>query len=84
MAHPDHDHHKCMSLFEKMSEYIDRELDDKARTQVEAHIKACCHCQACYETLQRTVDLCRSSAREYPLSDSFTRKLQELIEAANQ
>ena len=61
MTHKDHDHHKCMALFEKMSEYIDRELDDEARAQVEMHIRACCHCQACYETLQRTVDLCRSS-----------------------
>jgi anti-sigma factor RsiW len=82
MTHDGHDHHKCMALFEKMSEYIDRELDAAARAQVEAHIRACCHCHACYETLQRTVDLCQSSAEDYPLSDAFAEKLRNLIEAA--
>jgi len=77
-----HDHQKCMALFEKMSEYIDRELGAHDREQVEAHIRACCQCQACYETLQRTVDLCRSSTQDYPLPDTLTEKLRALIEAA--
>jgi len=84
MTHNGHDHHKCMALFEKMSEYIDHELDDEARAQVEAHIRACCHCHTCYETLQRTVDLCRSSAEDYPLPDTFTEKLRDLIASADQ
>lgn len=83
MTHKDHDHHKCEALFEKMSEYIDRELDAEARAQVEMHIRACCHCQACYETLQRTVDLCRSSADDYPLPSTLAEKLQAMIEAAS-
>jgi len=82
MTHHRHDHHKCMALFEKMSEYIDRELSAEDRAQVEAHIQACCQCQACYETLQRTVDLCRSSAQDYPMPDTLTAKLRALIEAA--
>jgi anti-sigma factor RsiW len=72
-----------MALFEKMSEYIDRELDAEARALVDAHIRACCHCQACYETLQRTVDLCRSSSADYPLPDSLSAKLRAMIEAAD-
>jgi anti-sigma factor RsiW len=82
MTHKGHDHRKCMALFEKMSEYIDRELDEEARAIVDAHIRACCHCQACYETLQRTVDLCRSSAADYPLPDSLSEKLRAMIESA--
>jgi len=82
MTHHRHDHHNCMALFEKMSEYIDRELDDADRAQMEAHIRACCQCQACFETLQRTVDLCRSSAPDYPLPDTLAAKLRALIEAA--
>jgi len=83
MTHKDHDHHKCMALFEQMSAYIDRELDDDARRRVEAHIRACCHCHACYETLQRTVDLCRSSADDYPLPSTLSEKLRAMIDAAN-
>jgi hypothetical protein len=31
--------------------------------------------------LQRTVDLCRSSAQDYPMPDTLTAKLRALIEA---
>ena len=34
MAPHEHDHRKCMALFERMSEYIDLELDDATRAQV--------------------------------------------------
>jgi anti-sigma factor RsiW len=77
-----HDHKNCRALFEKMSAYIDRELDGKERAEVEAHIRACCHCHACYETLQRTIELCQSSAEDFPLPDDLTEKLRVLIESA--
>lgn len=83
MTPSEHDHHKCMALFEKMSEYIDRELDDEMRARVDAHIRACCHCHVCYETLQRTVALCQSTAQDYPLPDTLTAKLNALIAAAD-
>lgn len=82
MTADDHDHRKCRALFEQMSAYIDQELDVRDRDRVEAHIRACCHCHVCYETLQRTVELCRSTAEDYPLPDSLTEKLRALIQAA--
>ena len=82
MTPDDHDHDKCMALFEQMSAYIDHELGVRDRTRIEAHIRACCHCSACYETLQRTVDLCRSTAQDFPLPASLSAKLLTLIEAA--
>ena len=65
-----------------MSAYIDRDLSAKDRAEVEAHIRACCHCHACYETLQRTVELCQSTAEDFPLPDDLTEKLRVLIETA--
>jgi anti-sigma factor RsiW len=82
MSAKDHDHDKCRALFEKMSAYIDRELEAPERARVEAHIRACCHCNACYETLQRTVQLCQSTAQDFPLPASLSAKLRALIEAA--
>ena len=82
MSPDEHDHHNCRALFEKMSAYIDRELGQRDRAEVESHIRACCHCHVCYETLQRTVELCQSSAEDFPLPDDLTRKLRDLIESA--
>ncbi len=79
---PDAHDHDCRALFEKMSAYIDRELSDEDRADVEAHIRACCHCHVCYETLQRTVELCQSSAADFPLPDGLNEKLRALIESA--
>ncbi|MGD9330647.1 MAG: zf-HC2 domain-containing protein [Desulfobacterales bacterium] len=81
MTPDDHDHHKCLALFEQMSAYIDRELNDAMRARMDAHLRACCHCQACFETLQRTVELCQSTAQDYPLPDMLTEKLRALIGA---
>ncbi|MBL0713441.1 MAG: hypothetical protein JJV98_07040 [Desulfosarcina sp.] len=82
MAHPDHDHRQCLELFEHMSEYIDLELDAETRERVARHIHDCCHCNACYETLKQTVAICRGASDDYPLPDSLTQKLRDMISEA--
>ena len=79
MAPHDHDHRKCLALFERMSEYIDMELDAATRAQVARHIHDCCHCNACYETLKQTVAICRSASDDYPLPENLTDKLMHLL-----
>jgi anti-sigma factor RsiW len=54
-----HDHEKCRALFEKLSEYIDSELDQLTCETIEKHVVQCKPCQTCLTTLKRTVDLCR-------------------------
>jgi anti-sigma factor RsiW len=56
-----HDHRHCLELFARMSEFIDRELDEATRARVEQHLHACEHCLVCHETLKRTIDICRQS-----------------------
>ncbi len=79
MAHRDTGHGRCVELFEKLSDYLDQDLSDAERSAVERHIRGCCHCQVCYETLRRTVDLCRH-AREEPVSPDFSTRLRRLVE----
>jgi anti-sigma factor RsiW len=82
MAHHDHDHDhdhdKCLALFEKLSEYLDDELDSQECRRIEDHIRDCCHCHICFETLKRTVDFCRH-AHEDPIPSSLSNRLGELI-----
>ena len=73
-----HAHENCMALFEKLSEYIDRELDAPTCRDIEAHIRACKPCQVCFGTLKQTVDLCkRLDNRKVP--ETFQLKLKDAI-----
>lgn len=67
-----------MMLFERLSEYIDRELDAPACQEIEAHIKACKPCQVCLETLKQTVNLCRNLER-HQVPEAFSHKLKHAI-----
>jgi len=60
MTDKNHDHKKCISIFKRLSEYIDGELDEKTYKEMRIHIKECIKCEVCLETLRRTVDLCRN------------------------
>jgi anti-sigma factor RsiW len=79
MPHPhDHDPAHCRELFEKMSEYIDGELDPAAAADIRRHLADCPHCAVCRDTLQRTVDLCRNLP-DRPVPPDFSAKLALLV-----
>jgi len=48
---------KCREIFEKISDYIDKDLDPELCDQIEEHIKGCIPCVAFINTLRKTVDL---------------------------
>lgn len=78
MTHPPHDPAHCRNLFEKMSEYIDGELDAAAAAAIRRHLADCPYCAVCRDTLQRTVDLCRSLP-DRPVPPDFSAKMTLLI-----
>ena len=75
---PHHSHANCITLFERLSEYIDRELDAPTCKDIEAHIKSCKPCQVCLETLKQTVDLCNNLERRQ-VPEAFSMKLRGAI-----
>ena len=78
MTESNHHHEKCRELFERLSEYLDRELDEETCSEIEAHIGRCEPCKVCTETLKRTVDVCRNLKQEQVPPD-FSRHLRQLI-----
>ena len=78
MTHNTHDPKKCRWMFEKLSEYIDNELDDVTCKDIERHSKECIPCQVCLGTLKRTIDLCKNMETE-PVPEMFSARLKELI-----
>jgi len=78
MSNDRHDHRHCLKLFDKLSEYLDNELDEATRKDIEEHVKECVACFVCLQTLKRTVDLCKQAA-DRPVPRAFSRKLWEAI-----
>ncbi len=75
---PHHSHKNCVALFERLSEYIDKELAPPTCKDIEAHIKACKPCQVCLGTLKQTVDLCKNLDR-HQVPATFSLKLKHAI-----
>ncbi len=73
----EHDHKHCMAMFEKLSEYIDGELDQSSRREIEAHIKVCASCKICLATLKTTIHLCGGIA-PHPVPEALSQKLRSL------
>jgi anti-sigma factor RsiW len=78
------EHRHCRELFERMSEYIDRDLDEATRARVMRHLHDCGHCNVCHETLKRTIEICRQAkpVGQASLPLDFTQRILALIEKA--
>lgn len=79
MSNEDHDHKHCLEMWEKLSEYIDGELDHATCEKIQKHAENCVACFSCLETLKRTVALCKNVA-EKPIPLELSQKLKEIIQ----
>lgn len=77
MTNPHTDEH-CLAIFERLSEYIDHELDTVTCEDIETHLNGCLCCHSCLETLKRTVALCREMKPD-PVPETLSSRLKDLI-----
>lgn len=74
MNESDHNHNQCLEMFSRLSEYLDNEIEPDAGRMVEKHLADCPACRVCFETLKRTVKLCKG-AKTSPLPDEAAKRL---------
>jgi anti-sigma factor RsiW len=77
-----HDHQQCRAFFEKLSEYIDDELDQETCEKIEKHLRDCQPCHACLSTLRQTVALCRemkSAEAGAGMPEAVSKRLRDMI-----
>jgi anti-sigma factor RsiW len=74
-----HDHHRCLELFSRLSDYIDREMGEGELREIDAHITECLACLSCLQSLKQTIALCKQTG-EQPVPAVFSRKLQSLVQ----
>lgn len=74
----EHDTQQCRSLFARLSEYLDNELDGETRRFVDEHLRTCQPCRVCLTTLKRTVAFLRST-RPVRLPEGYSQRLRKLL-----
>ena len=74
-----HDHRKCLELFDRLSDYIDREMDPAELQEIEAHVTECLACSSCLQSLKQTIVLCKQAGRQ-PVPAVFSQRLQSLVQ----
>lgn len=74
-------HGECARLCDRLSEFIDRELDPGLCGEIERHLEACPTCSACLATLERTVALCRALGGAESPPPGFSERLRAGIAA---
>jgi anti-sigma factor RsiW len=56
-------HETCKNLLSQLSDYIDGELEEALCAEIEKHMSDCSDCQAVVNTLEKTVELYRTTER---------------------
>ena len=69
-----HDHDRCRALFERLSDYIDGDMEPAQRADFEAHLAECLGCHSCLQALQRTVAICRRTGGQ-PVPAALSARL---------
>ena len=74
----------CKKGFEKISEYLDGELDDNLCREIEEHLRHCPVCRECVDSMRKTIQLCKKAATEEIPVDARERLKSKLLECIDQ
>jgi RNA polymerase sigma-70 factor (ECF subfamily) len=66
-------HETCRNLLSQLSDYIDGELEESLCAEIEQHMAGCPDCRAVVNTLEKTVELYRTTGRAEVPADVQTR-----------
>lgn len=68
----------CKQLFEKMSEYLDGELDTDLISFAERHVEDCTECEENLKIMKKSLQLIRSRTSE-KIPDEIRNQLRQAI-----
>ena len=69
---------KCQEILQKLSEYIDGELDPKLCVELDRHMEDCHPCLVFVDSLKKTITLYKYAASE-PLPKEIHLRLREFL-----
>lgn len=68
-------HQACRHLLASLSEYVDGELEDKLCAEIERHLTECENCRIVIDSLEKTVYLYQTVARQESVPDEVRERL---------
>jgi RNA polymerase sigma-70 factor (ECF subfamily) len=71
---------RCRELFERLSEYLDGELESGICAETETHLEDCPPCRDFLESLRRTVGILNRLPAE-PVPDEIRRRIRDSVES---
>lgn len=71
-------HEECRKHADRISEFLNGELDEAAREEIEQHLCDCPECRKCVASLRKTVDVLKRSPRETVPADT-KRRIREAL-----
>jgi len=71
-------HKDCKVIFEKISAYLDGELDDETCEEIKHHLKGCPECLKRFGSLKKTVELCKDFPKE-EVSEEIRQRLRDAL-----
>ncbi|UCF84834.1 MAG: zf-HC2 domain-containing protein [Desulfobacteraceae bacterium] len=54
----------CSKYFERISEYLDGELDEAIFLKMDRHLQDCPECRDCIDSLRKSIQLCKEAGKE--------------------
>lgn len=69
----------CREILERLSEYIDEELDPGICDEIESHMDGCSPCVAFMNTLKKTVKLYNTAGKEVIIPEEVSRDLHSFL-----
>ncbi len=71
-----------MKCFQRISEYLDGELEDEVCREIDEHLRQCPECMEYVDSLRKTIQLCKGTAMEempVDIHDRIRAKIRELL-----
>lgn len=68
----------CLDVIRELSNYLDRDVDEQLRIDIETHLPTCAHCTAIFDGLRNMVRL-TGDGRAFELPIGFSQRLRRRI-----
>ncbi len=72
----------CREILERLSEYIDEDLDPGICDEIEKHMDGCSPCIAFLNTLKKTVRLYNTAGKEVTIPEGVREDLHTFLKSA--
>ncbi len=69
---------KCSEFLKELTDYLDGEIDERTKAELEEHLQWCHNCYVVCNTTQRTIEIYRDS-KLYELPDDLRTRLRSAI-----